>query len=174
MAVTARITAACTIDETLNIFGATTSQPLEGVSSITENFVAGTSATANAVNQYYTKAGTLAVTLASGATVTYTLTALTDALGRATTFAGGVRGFWIKVTARTAGDFLTVGAAGTNPWVSMFAGTTPALKVFKYFCIEADLTDKYAVTASSNEQLKITNSGSNSMTFELGLIGCSS
>ena len=113
-------------------------------------------------------------TLYQAATVTYTLTALTDALGRSATFAGGVRGLWIRVTSRTAGDYLTVGAAGTNPWTSMFGGTTPTIKVFKFLCVAADLTDEYAVTASSNEQLKITNSGSNSITFEIGLIGCSS
>jgi hypothetical protein len=174
MAVTAKISGTCTIDETLNIFGTTSSQPLEGSTQVTENFVSGTSATPNGVNQYFSKAGTLSVTLAAAGTVTYTLTALTDALGRATTFAGGVRGFWVKVTARTAGDFLTIGAAATNPWTSLFGGTTPTLKVYKYFCIEADLTDKYVVAAGSNEQLKFTNSGSNSMTFEFGLIGCSS
>lgn len=174
MAVTAKISATCTIDETLNMFGTTTSQPNEGVSQLSELYVSGTSATPNGVNTYLSKAGTFATTLAAGASVTFTLTALTDALARAVTFAGGVRGFWIKVTSRTAGDFLTIGQAATNPWTSMFVGTTPGLKVYKYFCIECDQTDKYAVAAGSNEQLKITNSGSNSMTFELGLIGCSS
>lgn len=172
--VVAKLQSNWTVDETISLFGTTNTTPLEGTSQLTEQFVTGTSGTANAINNYYIKSGTNAVTLASGATATYILTSLTDPLGRAVTFAGGVRGMWVTVTTRVAGDFLTIGAAGTNPWTSLFAGTTPAIKVFKYFCIEADLTDKYAVTASSNEQLKFTNSGSNSLTFEFGLIGCSS
>jgi hypothetical protein len=172
--VVAKLESKWTIDETINLFGVTSASPLEATSLLTENFVTGTSGTANAVDTYYVKAGTNAVTLASAATVTYVLSSLTDPLGRSVTFAGGVRGLWVKVTTRVAGDYLTIGAAGTNPWTALFAGTTPAIKVFKFLCIEADLTDKYTVTASSNEQLKFTNSGSNSLTFEFGLIGCSS
>jgi hypothetical protein len=160
--VVAKLQSNWTVDETISLFGETNATPLEGQNPLTEQFVTGTSGTANAINNYYIKAGT------------YVLTSLTDPLGRAVTFAGGVRGMWVKVTTRVAGDFLTIGAAGTNPWTSMFAGTTPAIKVFKYFCIEVDLADKYVVAAGSNEQLKFVNSGSNSMTFEFGLIGCSS
>lgn len=172
--VVAKLESKWTVDETISLFGSTSTQPLEGISQLTEQFVTGTSGTANAINNYYIKSGTNAVTLAASGTATYVLTSLTDPLGRAVTFAGGVRGMWVLVTTRVAGDFLTIGAAGTNPWTSLFAGTTPAIKVFKFFCVEVDLADKYAVTASSNEQLKFTNSGSNSLTFEFGLIGCSS
>lgn len=171
MSVTADLKCSLTIDETVAFVS---SQVLEGKFTAALSYVAGAAAVSNGVNVSWTKAGAAAVTLASAATVTYTLTALTDALGRSATFAGGVRGLWIRVTSRTAGDYLTVGAAGTNPWTSMFGGTTPTIKVFKFLCVAADLTDEYAVTASSNEQLKITNSGSNSITFEIGLIGCSS
>lgn len=172
--VVAKLQSVWTIDETINLFGVTSSTPLEATSQLTEQYVTGTSGTANAIDEYYIKAGSNAVTLAASGTVTYVLTSLTDPLTRAVTFAGGVRGFWYRATTRVAGDYVTMGAAGTNPWTSMFGGTTPTLKLFKYFCIEADLTDKYTVTASSNEQLKFTNSGSNSLTFEFGLIGCSS
>lgn len=172
--VVAKLESKWTIDETINLFGVTSSTPLEATSQLTENWVTGTSGTPNAVDTYYVKAGTNAVTLAGSGTATYVLTALTDPLGRPVTFAGGVRGLWVKVTTRVAGDYLTIGAAGTNPWTSMLGGTTPTIKVFKFFCVEVDLADKYAVTASSNEQLKFTNSGSNSLTFEFGLIGCSS
>jgi hypothetical protein len=172
--VVAKLESKWSVDETISLFGSTGTQPLEGISQLTEQFVTGTSGTANAIDEYYIKAGTNAVTLAASGTATYILTSLTDPLSRAVTFAGGVRGFWYRATTRVAGDYVTIGAAGTNPWTSMFGGTTPTIKVFKYFCVEADLTDKYTVTASSNEQLKFTNSGSNSLTFEFGLIGCSS
>jgi hypothetical protein len=174
MIVVAKLDSRWTVDETISLFGETNASPLEGTNQVTEQYVTGTSGTANAINNYFIKAGTNSVTLAASGTVTYVLTSLTDPLGRAVTFAGGVRGMWYKATTRVAGDFVTMGAAGTAPWTSLFGGTTPTLKLFKYFCIEADLTDKYVVTAASNEQLKFTNSGTNSLTFEFGLIGCSS
>ena len=106
------------------------------------------------------------------ASVTYTLTSLTDDIARTVTLAGGVRLVLLSVTSRTAGDYLTVGAAASNPWTSPFAGTTPALKVFDLLVLGIGSTDKYAVANGSNEQLKIVNSGSNPITFKLALLGC--
>lgn len=172
MSVTAKSVSKLTLDEAVAFGFTTTSTVLEGVLASSINFVAGNSAVSNGVEAYWTKSGTLAVTLAASGTVTYTLTALTDALSRTVTFAGGVRVFWVQVTSRTAGDFLTMGQAGTAPWTSMFVGTTPGIKIYKKLQIEVDLTDKYAVTAASNEQLKFTNSGTHPLTFEIGMAGC--
>lgn len=173
MPVTASLKTTFTIAESLSI-GPTSPSILEVPLITTQSYVAGAVATSDGINAWWTKAGTLAVTLAAGASVTYTLTSLTDALARATTFVSGIKCLYIKVTSRTAGDYLTVGQAATNPWTALFVGTTPGIKVYKFFAIGTDLTDKYAVTAASNEQLKITNSGSNSITFEIGIVGCSS
>lgn len=148
-------------------------QPLSVIFSPAWSFVNGAAAVANGINQWFQPSlGT--VTLAGSASATYTLTALTDALGRSLTMAGGVRAWGILVTSRTAGDYLTVGAAGTNPWVSFMGGTTPTLKVWDFHFMGVKGTDKYVVTASSNEQLKITNSGSNPITFYLIVLGCES
>lgn len=136
-------------------------------------YVSGNSNTALALNASFIK-GANTVTLNASANTTYTLTALTDDAGRSITLAGGVRVLVIHVTSRTAGDYLTVGAAGTNPWTSPFNGTAPALKVFDLLVLGVGSTDKYAVTINSNEQLKVTNSGSNPITFKLALLGCAS
>jgi hypothetical protein len=113
-----------------------------------------------------------AVTLAAGASVTYTLSALADDLGRAVALVG-VRALLIEITARTAGDYLTVGNAGTNPWAAPFGGGTQTAKVFKRLLLVADKTDKYAVAAGSSDQLKITNSGAASVTFDVAAVGVS-
>lgn len=167
--VTAKFSGNITVAETL-------SNMLESVVPSTQllpsiSYVNGVSSTSLAINQIFLK-GATPVTLAAGASTTYTLTSLTDDLGRSLSMAGGVRYLIIYVTSRTAGDYLTVGAAATNPWTSIFSGTTPALKVFTLAILGVDSTDKYAVTAGSNEQLKIINSGSNSITFKIGILGC--
>lgn len=145
----------------------------QSVITVNPQFSNGTSATAAAINQQYIEGAANPRTLAAGASVTLTLSALVDQLGRSFSMAGGVRALAIIVTSRTAGDFLTVGAAATNPWSSLFAGTTPALKVWDLLILSVyNTADKYAVAAGSNEQLKIINSGSNPITFEIALLGC--
>ncbi len=140
----------------------------------TISYVAGNSAVALGINADFIK-GANTVTLNSSASVTYTLTALTDDATRAITLAGGVRVFYLTVTSRTAGDFLTVGAAASNPWTSPFASAnaaTASLKVYDFIALGVGSTDKYAVANGSNEQLKIVNSGSNPITFKVALLGC--
>ena len=135
----------------------------------------GTSATAAAINLQYIEGAGNQRTLAAAASVTLTLSNLTDQLGRNFSMVGGVRALALIVTSRTAGDFLTVGAAASNPLTSLFSGTTPALKVWDLLILGVyNTADKYAVAASSADQLKITNSGSNPITFELALLGCAS
>jgi hypothetical protein len=144
-----------------------------GTFTVNTTFANGTSATAAAINNQYVEGANNQRTLAAGASVTLTLSALVDQLGRTVSMAGGVRALAIIVTSRTAGDFLTVGAAATNPWTALFSGTTPALKVWDLLVLSVyNTADKYAVTAASSEQLKITNSGSNPITFEIAILGC--
>lgn len=112
------------------------------------------------------------VTLAAGASVTYTLSALVDDLGRTVALVG-VRALLVRVTSRTAASYLTVGAAAANPWTAPFGGTTPTAKVFNTLLLFADKTDKYAVASGSSDQLKITNSGAASLTFDVAVVGTS-
>ena len=134
-------------------------------------YVSGNSAVSLGIEADFVK-GVNPVTLNSAASVTYTLTSLTDDATRSITLAGGVRLVYLSVTSRTAGDYLTVGQAASNPWTSPFVGTTPGVKVFDVLILGVGATDKYAVAGGSNEQLKITNSGSNPITFKLALLGC--
>jgi hypothetical protein len=168
---TARTTGGIQVTETLTTnFGSTVS---DYTLPLSISYVSGNSANSLAINASFIH-GTNTVTLATGANATYTLTSLTDDAGRSVTMAGGVRMLVLYVTSRSAGDYLTVGAAGTNPWTSPFSGTTPALKVYDLLVLGVGSTDKYTVAAGSNEQLKITNSGSNSITFKVGILGCAS
>lgn len=113
------------------------------------------------------------VVLAAGASVTYTLSALADDLGRTVALVK-VRAIVVIVTARTAGDYLTVGNAGSNPWTAPMSGTSPTFKVYKMYASVMDKTDGLAVTAGSADQLKFTNSGSNALTFTVAFVGTSS
>lgn len=114
--------------------------------------------------------GKTGVTLAGGASVTYTLSSLTDDLGRAVAFTG-VRLLVISVTSRTAGDYLTVGNAASNPWAAPFGGGTHTTKVYTFLAVAADKTDKFVVSSGSSDQLKLVNSGSNSLTFSIHIVG---
>lgn len=120
-------------------------------------------ASPNLVDDHFEKT----ITLNSGASVTLTLSALTDDLGRSVAFAA-VAALILYPTVRTAGDKLTVGGAAANPWTAIASGTVP---VFGLLFMVADGVDGFAVSAGASDQLKITNSGANQITFKLGIVG---
>ena len=109
-------------------------------------------------------------TLAAAASVTLTLSALTDDLGRTVAFVN-VDSLIIQSVTRTAGDYLTVGNAASNAWTAIMGGTTPIYKVYGLDLKVADNIDGFAVSSGSSDQLKIVNSGSNSLTFKVGIFG---
>jgi hypothetical protein len=108
--------------------------------------------------------------LTAAGTVTLTLSALTDDIGRTVAFARVTR-LSIQVTSKTGNDYLTVGAAGTNPFISILGGTTPTYIVRNYDLKIANDTTGFVSTASSSDQLKIVNSGAASMTFVVSIAG---
>lgn len=111
-----------------------------------------------------------AVTLAGGASVTYTLSALIDTVGRSIALVG-VRFLMLAVTVRSAGDKLTLGGAALNPWAAPFGAAAQTLTVWDLLLLTASNTDRFAVTAGASDQLKITNSGTSPITFNLTLGG---
>lgn len=114
--------------------------------------------------------------LAAGSTETYILSALSDSQGRTIAFVK-VRVFMIEITARTAADYLTVGdpgGVGTHVWTAIVGGATQSFKVFDFEMKIAQLTDGFAVTSGSNDQIRITNSGANPITYNFALTGTSS
>lgn len=112
------------------------------------------------------------VVLAGGGSTTYTLSALTDGLGRSVALVG-VKYLVIRVLARTLGDYLVVGNAASNPWAAPFGSSGHTAKVYTTLALFADDDDKYAVTSGSSDQLKIANPGSNAITFRIGIVGVS-
>jgi hypothetical protein len=130
----------------------------------------GNTNTALGINQIFCK-GSTAVTLNSNSSVTYTLTSLTDDLGRAVSFANGVRGLAIYVTSRSTGDYLSVGNAASNAWTGIVSTGTATMKVYDFAAFQVASTDKYTATNGSNEQIKILNSGTNAITFKIAVWG---
>lgn len=167
---TGRFTSTINLNETL-ASGLSNSSSLPGTLSVAFDYTNGNSATAGAINQEFCK-GYTTVTLNSGATVTYTLTSLTDDAGRSKSFANGVRGVAIYVTSRSTGDYLNVGAAASNAWTGLVNSNTAVFRVYDFFATAiGNSTDKLAVTASSSEQLKIANAGNSAITFKLAVWG---
>ena len=162
------------INENLS-FGAlgANSAPAAGQINPLLTFGNGASGTATAINLHIEEA-TNSITLTPSSTVTLTLSSLTDDLGRNFSMAGGVRYLVLYVTARQAGDYLTITPGASHGWTGFLSGTTPSIKVFKLFLLAVDLTDVYAITAGSNDQVTITNGGSHNITFQYGLGGCNS
>lgn len=76
------------------------------------------------------------------------------------------------------GDYLTIGAAGSNPWTSLI-GTSTSTLLLKSGTVGIPGTLSFTeggatgwvVASGSNEQLKIVNSGSNPVTYLLVLLG---
>jgi hypothetical protein len=155
-----------TVTETL-AFGSVTG--LAAAATLTPSYTFTTGVVATAVDLHYEHD----FTLANGVSTTLVLSALTDDLGRTVAFAK-IKRFSIYITSKTGNDFLTVGAAASNPIVSLMGGTTPTTIVRGYELKVANDTNGFAVAAGSADQLKILNSGSASMTFTVAISGTSS
>lgn len=113
------------------------------------------------------------ITLASGASQTFTLSALTDAAGRAVAFAR-IREFllWIKTKANAA-DRLDVGNAAAAPWDQLCSDVTKLVSV-KDLLLHVDTSPAgMPVGSGTADQVKITNAGTGNITFQLFLKGCS-
>jgi hypothetical protein len=116
---------------------------------------------------HWSKSG---VQLTATGTTTYTLSALADDLGRTVALAK-VKALLIYPTTRSAGDKLIVGAAASHPWNGPWG--TGAKEVKALYLDVADLTDNWAVSSGSSDQLQITASGSNAITFDIAVVGTS-
>ncbi len=165
-----KITISDTITEVLSL-GAI-SQPVQATAAVTFEFATGTSTAgtvANVIDERWELSGTNAVTLAASASVTYTLSALTDTEGRTISLAR-YRKLLIWLTSVTDGDYLSVGVAGTHP---LPLGATVAIPVTGALVDIAPNKTGKVVAAGSADQLKIVNSGSASITFGINISGCS-
>lgn len=125
----------------------------------------------NQAAEIFHKAG---VTVAASSSTTYVLGsgAITDVFGNAISFVRVVA-LIVKAAVGNTNNVL-VGAAGTNPFVAPFGGTTPTVTVRPggvMVLLAPDATG-YVVTGGSAEQLKLANSSSGtSVTFDITIIG---
>lgn len=136
------------------------------------NFVTSlTAGSANAIDLKYSRV----ITLASTSSV-YDLTNLTDDNGAAISFAR-VRSLTVRNRATVDGYNLTIGPGATSGWVGpgaaswsfyVFASTSTTPGVMAFVAPNT----AGAVVASSSKNLKI-DAGSQSITFDLEIIGCS-
>ena len=144
--------------------------PIGGaVQSVNENFllslVAGSGAAGKSDGMF-----TRAINLAGSATVTDTLSALTDALGKSIALAD-VQAIYLEADASNVNN-IVVGNAASHPWQGPFdaATDTVAIKPGGVLLL-ADPTG-WAVTSGSSDQLKLTNSSSGAaVTGKLIVIG---
>jgi hypothetical protein len=149
---------------------------LTGPAQVTEapswQFTNGTSASGTVANVIDDHWELLSVTLASSASVTYTLSGLTDTAGRTVALAR-VHKLLIYITSKTGNDFLSVGNAASNPWTGHCSSGTALIKVFDALLLVGANATGYVVGSGSSDQLKILNSGSASITFNILVSGCS-
>lgn len=161
------------ITEVLNL--GSISQPVQATSAPNYQFTNGTSSTgtvANVIDLHWELSGQNAVTLAASASVTYTLSALADTEGRTIALAR-VRKLLIWLVTRADGDFLSVGNAASHPWTGLCSSGTATLSVYDELLAVAANKVGLVVSSGSSDQLKITNSGSASITFGINISGCS-
>ncbi len=154
------------IDETLS-FDGQNAAPHLGLNP-TQAFANGTAANQCDLKWSHTS------TLAAGSNDTYTLSALTDGLGRSVAFAR-VRAILIVPQSTVDGDDLAVGGAATHEWLAITgsAGQTYLVKSKGFDLKVAMNTTGFPVTASTSDQLKIHNSGANPITYTITLVGAS-
>lgn len=105
--------------------------------------------------------------LASGASQVYTLSTLLDTLPRNNPFLW-IKAFLLVIKNRQAGDKLTLSPNTTNGWTVWISGAIP---VYRWAGFAVDKTDALPVVPGSNDEIKITNSGSNDITYSLAILG---
>ena len=171
---TAALVPTLTVSEQLS-YGALTSSSAPATGQINPSiaYVNGASGTTNGINLHIEESAN-PITLTPSSSVTLTLSSLTDDLGRNFSMAGGVTYFYINITSRQAGDYLTIAPGATHGWTGFLSGTSPSIKFYRIFLIACDLTDHFPITAGSNDQITITNGGSHNITFAYGIAGCNS
>lgn len=97
---------------------------------------------------------------------------LTDALGATVTNAR-IKLIYIKNNATTAGYFLEVGGAASNPISTIFAATNDILKIPPggELWLKASDATGWAVTAGSADVLRIRNGNAATLTYDIMIVG---
>lgn len=108
-------------------------------------------------------------TVNAGANDDIDLTAILNALAVALG-ATKIKVFLIRIVSPDGTKVLRVGpGAVSNPWNSWIGGTNPYLLVYDWFLLPNRYG--YTVTATTGMNLRVTNPGASSVTYDLWLIG---
>lgn len=128
------------------------------------------------VDLHWEKTG---IVIAPGVQNTYTLSALTDLLGRTVNF-HTLTAVLVQVTNRVAGDKLALGnpeqgglfpAPVADAFGGMYGGTSGGEYVYDLYVWVAMQTDGLAVSSGSSDTYPIKNVGTNAITFNLAFLG---
>lgn len=97
--------------------------------------------------------------------------ALVDALGSTVTFTS-IKGIMIS-SASANGNDIQLGAAATNQFFAFLGSNTDLVNIVPggLFCITNPEADGYAVTAGTGDLLRITNTDSSTITYDIHIIG---
>lgn len=139
--------------------------PITSTASSSLSLASGTGA--NAINKVWSKSSTPAI----GTPDTWTLSALTDDVGRTVAF-GKVRALVVINLDAVDGHALILGNAATNPWAGPFGAGTNTVKVPAggFLALVGPLATAFAVTAGTSDQLKV-DPGANSVPYKILLVG---
>lgn len=164
----ASISAALTVADT--VANGMASATLSGGLSIA-NLVLTAGTASGQADRYFLKND---VPLAAGASVTYTLSALTDDLNRNQSMAR-VRAWGVDGRANPEANALRVASGATNGWTAPFDGAAGKIivKGGGFFVEAAPGTTGLPATAGASDQLTITNTGGSAATFDLAIVGAS-
>jgi hypothetical protein len=121
---------------------------------------------ANNIQYTWSKSATAAAT-----PITYTLSALVDDLGRTIALAK-VRAWVIANLSQVDGQFLTVGGAGTHPWLAPFADVSDkaVIRAGGVLVLAGPLATAYPVVAGTSDQLMI-DPGTFTIPFKIMILG---
>lgn len=141
-----------------------------GSDTATCSFGSGT--TAGNIDLHWEKGVSTTLSLTASGTVTYTLSALSstnaDDLGRSVAFAK-VAVFWVRITNPSSTVALTLAPGATHG----FVGLSSAAITIKNTFVWADTTGGLAVGSGATDQITITNTGSTTVNFTIGIAGTS-
>lgn len=111
--------------------------------------------------------------LGSGASETLDLSGtLTNGLGQTVDFTK-IKGWWIQNSSSNVGDILVVGAAAADKWEgwTTVTGSTFRIGPGGAFLMWDPSAAAMAVAAGSTDKLKIANSGTNTVSYKIRIIG---
>jgi hypothetical protein len=144
-----------------------------GTPTTTETFIASDTLASGTgldqADQFWSDSGTLASTASATLDIAG---GITNSLNETATFAI-VKWLKVRVTSTNTADILSIGGAASNAWESWVGAAGDIVKVGPggSFSLENPSAAGYPVAAGSGDQLKLTNGGTNTLSYEIMIVG---